>query len=252
MRATLQNGACVKSASQYEWKCIEVKKEGEYCSLPMENKDIRSWSGFQNENGHDWRYDSAHKWCSYSTREDCEKNRCQWYSGGDPRFLGEIPVCADKSAPNDRTKDSKNPDIDCKDTTPVCWSAKEADVTVKLKWENAWQSYLSCMVRIKVEWKSSSYTPIERHFTFRHNWGGEYIANLKEHYPNLKIKKWDVVKIQKVDCSGDKINNKWPQWESREDCKSTGQMRFYPCKIWHTINTSPYTIEVPLGDYRRS
>lgn len=403
---TLQNGACVKSASQYEWKCIEVNKEG-YCSLPMENKDIRNWSGFQNENGPDWHYDTAHKWCFFSTREDCEKNKCQWYSGGDPLSLGEIPVCADKSAPNDRSKDSKNrkadckdpipdcrsakyewkciyddgsglggkcvlkssgttpsdkwclqnipgyyaqcsnrpwrsgspsctiklkggcsdskencekckgelgggkpywfeglsfdrckdiktqeecgrltdckwennnvgfvprefpvcvdksapndrskdsknPDIDCKDTTPVCWSAKEADVTVKLKWENAWQSYLSCMVRIKVEWKSSSYTPFERHFTFRHNWGGEYIANLKEHYPNLKIKKWDVVKIQKVDCSGNEINNKFPQWESREDCKSTGQMRFYPCKIWHTINTSPYTIEVPLGDYRRS
>lgn len=130
--------------------------------------------------------------------------------------------------------------------------AEEADVTVKLKWENPWQSYLSCMVRIKVEWKSSSYGPFQRRLEFKHNWGGEYIANLKEHYPNLKIKKWDVVKIQKVDCSGNKINNKWPQWESREDCKSTGQMRFYPCKIWHTINTSPYTIEVPLGDYRRS
>ena len=130
--------------------------------------------------------------------------------------------------------------------------AEEADVTVKLKWENPWQSYLSCMVRIKVEWKSSSYGPFQRRFEFKHNWGGEYIANLKEHYPNLKIKTWDVVKIQKVDCSGNKINNKWPQWESREDCKSTGQMRFYPCKIWHTINTSPYTIEVPLGDYRRS
>lgn len=38
---TLQNGACVKSASQYEWKCIEVNKEG-YCDLPMENKDIRN------------------------------------------------------------------------------------------------------------------------------------------------------------------------------------------------------------------
>ena len=130
--------------------------------------------------------------------------------------------------------------------------AEEADVTVKLKWENPWQSYLSCMVRIKVEWKSSSYGPFQRRLEFKHNWGGEYIANLKERYPNLKIKKWDVVKIQKVDCTGNKINNKWPQWESREDCKSTGQMRFYPCKIWHTINTSPYTIEVPLGDYRRS
>ena len=27
---------CVKPATQYEWKCIEVKKEG-YCSLPMQN-----------------------------------------------------------------------------------------------------------------------------------------------------------------------------------------------------------------------
>ena len=132
MRATLQNGACVKSASQYEWKCIEVKKEGEYCSLPMKNKDIRSWSGFQNENGHDWRYDSAHKWCSYSTREDCEKNRCQWYSGGDPLSLREIPVCADKSAPNDRSKDSKNRKADCKVPIPDCWSAWECESSCEL------------------------------------------------------------------------------------------------------------------------
>ena len=118
---TLQNGACVKSASQYEWKCIEDKIEREYCSLPMGNKDIKSWSGFQNENGPDWRYDTVHKWCSYSTREDCEKNGCQWYSGGDP-LLVEIPVCADKSAPNDRSKDSKNWKADCKVPIPDCGS----------------------------------------------------------------------------------------------------------------------------------
>lgn len=120
---TLQNGACVKSASQYEWKCIEVKIDG-YCSLPMENKDKGSWSESQNENGSDWRYGRPHKWCPYFTREDCEQNRCQWYSGGDPRFLGEIPVCADKSAPNDRSKDSKNSKVDCKDPIPDCSSEK--------------------------------------------------------------------------------------------------------------------------------
>lgn len=128
---TLQNGACVKSASQYEWKCIEVNKEG-YCSLPMENKDIRNWSGFQNENGPDWHYDTAHKWCFFSTREDCEKNKCQWYSGGDPLSLGEIPVCADKSAPNDRSKDSKNRKADCKDPIPDCWSAWECESSCEL------------------------------------------------------------------------------------------------------------------------
>lgn len=121
MRATLQNGACVKSASQYEWKCIEVNKKG-YCSLPMENKDIKTWSGFQNENGPDWHYDTAHKWCFFSTREDCEKNKCEWRSGGNPLSLGEIPVCADKSAPNDRSKDSKNRKADCKVPIPDCGS----------------------------------------------------------------------------------------------------------------------------------
>lgn len=122
---TLQNGACVKSASQYEWKCIEVNKEG-YCDLPMENKDIRNWSRFQNEKGPDWHYDTPHKWCSFSTREDCEKHECQWYSGsrGNPLSYGEIPVCADKSAPNDRSKDSKNSKVDCKDPIPDCSSAK--------------------------------------------------------------------------------------------------------------------------------
>ena len=118
---TLQNGACVKSASQYEWKCIEVNKEG-YCDLPMENKDIRNWSGFQNENGPDWHYDTAHKWCFFSTREDCEKNKCEWRSGGNPLSLGKIPVCADKSAPNDRSKDSKNRKADCKVPIPDCGS----------------------------------------------------------------------------------------------------------------------------------
>lgn len=118
---TLQNGACVKSASQYEWKCIEVNKEG-YCDLPMENKDIRNWSGFQNENGPDWHYDTAHKWCFFSTREDCEKHECEWRSGGNPLSLGKIPVCADKSAPNDRSKDSKNRKADCKVPIPDCGS----------------------------------------------------------------------------------------------------------------------------------
>lgn len=116
---TLQNGACVKPAAQYEWKCIEANKEG-YCDLPMENKDIRNWSGFQNENGPDWHYDTAHKWCFFSTREDCEKHECEWRSGGNPLSLGKIPVCADKSAPNDRSKDSKNRKADCKDPIPDC------------------------------------------------------------------------------------------------------------------------------------
>ena len=128
---TLQNGACVKSASQYEWKCIEVNKEG-YCDLPMENKDIRNWSGFQNENGPDWHYDTAHKWCFFSTREDCEKNKCEWRSGGNPLSLGEIPVCADKSAPNDRSKDSKNREADCKVPIPHCWSAWECESSCEL------------------------------------------------------------------------------------------------------------------------
>ena len=86
----------------------------------MENKDIRNWSGFQNENGPDWHYDTAHKWCFFSTREDCEKHECEWRSGGNPLSLGKIPVCADKSAPNDRSKDSKNRKADCKDPIPDC------------------------------------------------------------------------------------------------------------------------------------
>ena len=128
---TLQNGACVKPAAQYEWKCIEANKEG-YCDLPMENKDIRNWSGFQNENGPDWHYDTAHKWCFFSTREDCEKHECEWRSGGNPLSLGEIPVCADKSAPNDRSKDSKNREADCKVPIPHCWSAWECESSCEL------------------------------------------------------------------------------------------------------------------------
>ncbi len=114
---TLQNGACIKPAAQYEWKCIEVKKEG-YCSLPMENPNPHWSLGGSHGEGNS----TPHKWCFFSTKEDCEKNRCQWYSGSNPLSLEKVPVCADKSAPNDRTKDSKNREVDCKGPIPDCWS----------------------------------------------------------------------------------------------------------------------------------
>lgn len=115
---TLQNGACVKLSTQYEWKCLKVEWERGYCSLPGENPNPFGPLGGSHSGGDS----TAHKWCFFATKEACEKSgKCQWYSGGDaPSFTGEIPSCVDKSAPDDRTKDSENPEIDCKDPIPDC------------------------------------------------------------------------------------------------------------------------------------
>lgn len=115
---TLQNGACVKLSTQYEWKCLKVEWERGYCSLPGENPNPFGPLGGSHSGGDS----TAHKWCFFATKEACEKSgKCQWYSGGDaPSFTGEIPSCVDKSAPDDRTKDSENPEIDCKGPIPDC------------------------------------------------------------------------------------------------------------------------------------